>query len=1463
MRHAIIDLKKGNLDTVKWVVLVLLLIVFSSDGKSQIFADFVTTQDSGCAPFVARFADNSSPNIVYRHWDFGNGNTATGNNISPSAAYNNSGRYDVSLTISDGVDTVTITKTNFVTVLALPVANINYPSTLVGCAPYDFNVQDASVAGDLPILSWRWDFDDGTPLQYSQNVNHHFSSPGTFSISLIVSDSMGCSSSKQLSNLVTVHPKPRADFYSNDSLSVCGPPITVNLLNSSTSVLPLTYNWLFNGVTSTNANTVATFTNSGGYDAQLIVTNTIGCADTMLRRNYVWIGTIIASMDIVDTACVGVATGMKNTSHGGTDFAWNFGDGGFDTGDSVQHIYANPGTYTVTMVSSAGSVCDDTVTQSLYVEEIIPAFTSTPKFACEAPLVVNFTDQTPGNIVAWNWHFGNPVVTPSGTFSNTSRAQNPSNVYLDEGKYDDTLTVTSSNGCMSTVIVPNNEEIIFTKAVFVVDVDKGCAPLIVDFTNLTDSVVRIDTMYWDYGDGSPKDSTFSPNHIYPNPGEYNVELTVVSIMGCTTSFIQEIKVGTQQIADFSVDTIIGCASDTFTYTNLSTDTTLINEYFWEFGDGKSADVFEPKHLYQDTGYMSVTLVVKYNGCPDTLIIDSALRVSGPLVHFGVSYNCDSQNVVQFVPDIWGGTNVYWDFGDSTGIDSVNWNPSHAYPIYDTNYPVTLTVIDTNTGCFFMEEDQAKIRYLKGVLSIADTTICKGSTIFCTTGTSINALSFVLWSRDTLNSVTPGKSVERYLFDVKGPQSIYAVVMDEHSCRDTVSRDVFVYEPIPNFGSLPISGCSPLLVLLHDSSTSDTNIVAWDWDFGDGTTSTIQNPPHLYRGIGNNVYDVSLTVTDTFGCSLTKDSIGLVSVYQPPSYFETVKTQVCAQDSVPFSKQPTGALSYFWDFGDGFTSTLMNPKHTYSAGTYTISLKTTDIRGCDSTYTRTNYLEAQTLPVADFSANPLVVDCYPASVSFLEISGDTNIVDWQWNFGDSPNYVTLSSTGAQNLYNLPGRFDVTMVVTTDFGCTDTITKPNFILVGGPTGEILYQPDIGCVDQSVVFDVANANADAEIFTWDFGDGVVDTTFAPEITANHVYASKGNYNVTLLLSNSQRTCQKTDTTSIEIDLVKSNFNISDTSGCTPFTFQASSFSIGSDSLSWFIDGVNSSQLLSDSFYISKVGTHEFKLIVYNAYSHCSDTTITKIKVNPLPKVSTNPDGFICIGDSSQLYAKGAKHYVWTPALGLNNDVIRTPKASPMFSTNYTVVGTDSNGCINSDSTYLEVQQKPKLLWITPDTFIFTGADIQLETSISLPVTYSWSPPSSMGCTDCPDPWVKPVKTTTYNLIYSDLHKCFIMDTNVTIEVNDEFKVTIPNAFSPNNDNLNDTFFPVTYGVEEFVYMRIFDRWGVLVYETNDINAGWDGRHNGKIAAHNSAFTYQIRVKRFTGEFKDFVGMVVLVSD
>ena len=1438
-----------------------MLLVYGQS-KAIVVADFWTNDTIGCAPLVVQFHDSSSANVTYRKWIFGNGNSSIGNALLPSAIYSIPGYYDVTLIVSDGFDTATVTKTAYIHSLANPVAAFFNQSTALGCAPFPFQLYNSSTFQDAAITSWIWDFDDGTPQVNTQNPNHIYANGGTFTISLTVTDSMGCTNSTSIPNVVTVQPSPVANFTSYIPISACGPPMPINLVNTSQGVGPLNYNWTVGTFTYSTTDVVDTLLQSGGYNVQLIVTNPLGCKDTAFIPQYIWIGSIQASMNVPDTGCLGDTIDFYNTSGGGTSFAWDYGDGFTGVGAHDTHVYSSPGFYTITLISSVGTQvgtqCADTVTQNIYIENVQAAFTSSPHFSCSIPLIANFTDQSIGNIVTWEWRFGN--IFPTG--NDTSSLQNPSHSFLYPGVFDDTLIVTSSSGCKSMIIKPANEKISITQAEFVPDSINGCAPLTVNFSNTTAPFDSVDYVTWNYMDGSPLDTNYSPTHIFTTAGQYNVTLTVYSVSGCSTMYSVTISVGAAQISNFTIDTTISCASDLVTFTNLSFDTNLIDSYLWDFGDSTVGTEFEPEHHFADTGYMTITLITYYNGCPDTLILDSAIQILGPLITYSPTLDCDTPNHYFFNPSTRGGTDFLWDFGDSTAQDSVNISIDHYYPPIDGNYTASFWAYDSITGCSFTKNADIKVRYLVGSLFVNDTNACKGQTVHLNTYNSVNAIANVDWALNDTTNYDPWISNNSIKLDTLGDNTIYAVVFDINGCFDTLSRLVRVWQPSAAFGAPVTLGCAPVSIQFLDSSTSDTNLVSWLWDFGDNGTSNLQNPQHSFNGNGNTYFDITLTVTDTFGCKNKLKRVDYIYAMEPPSYFAATDRLTCDNDTTYFHSSPVGNYTYLWDFGDGTFSTLFQDQHPYPTGSYTISLTVTDQNGCDSTYVRNNYVKVQDYPIADFYANPLSTFCYPSNITFTDSSIASNVADWSWNFGDSPNDVYSQNSSIQNLYTAPGLYDVTMVITTTYGCSDTITKTNFIDIGGPTADILINPTIGCANQVVDFDADNTNVDAQVFVWDFGDGFLDTTDAINTALQHTYPSPGVYNVFLLYSDSLGLCQKTDQVQLIIDEVIANFKPTKEEGCMPLNLAILNQSTGGDRNQWFLNNSLFSSSSNPSLIITTPGMHNIQLIAWDDSTQCADTIIKKIEVFPLPFVQASPDKTVCIGSETQLTAYGAASYLWTPNTFLNFSNVSSPISTPLSNIKYAVIGTDSNNCKNTDSVNISVQQEPKILWFPTDTTIFSGGQFDVNTLANIPIIYDWSPATFLSCSDCKDPIAYPTSPTNFVLTYTDENHCFTFDTAFFVDVEDEYTVYIPNAFTPNWDGDNDTFKPVTFGIKELVFLRIFDRWGTLVFETDDLYQGWNGRLDGEIVAHNSVFTYTVQLRRFNDEVLDYVGMVVLIS-
>jgi PKD repeat protein len=316
-------------------------------------------------------------------------------------------------------------------------------------------------------------------------------------------------------------------------------------------------------------------------------------------------------------------------------------------------------------------------------------------------------------------------------------------------------------------------------------------------------------------------------------------------------------------------------------------------------------------------------------------------------------------------------------------------------------------------------------------------------------------------------------------------------------------------PTAEFSASPTSGKVPLTVTFTDLSTNSPT--SWAWDFGDGTTSDLQNPSHQYTVAGT--YTVKLTVMNGDGSDEgVKEGYIIVNPKIPlEAQFIAYPRQGTAPLSVLFVDVSRGSPeSTLWDFGDGTTSTERFPVHVYrDAGRYTVKLTVTNAAGSD-TVTREDYItvKPENPPRAQFMAYPRQGTA-PLSVLFADISRG-NVESRLWDFGDG---TTSTERFAWHTYENHGKYTVTLRVTNSGG-SDTATRVNYIKVKAllpPDAKFTASPRAGTAPLAVTFhDLSKGNPDSRL--WDFGDGTTSTELDPV----HIYATHGTYSVSLTVSN-----------------------------------------------------------------------------------------------------------------------------------------------------------------------------------------------------------------------------------------------------------------------------------------------------------------------------------------------------------
>jgi len=334
--------------------------------------------------------------------------------------------------------------------------------------------------------------------------------------------------------------------------------------------------------------------------------------------------------------------------------------------------------------------------------------------------------------------------------------------------------------------------------------------------------------------------------------------------------------------------------------------------------------------------------------------------------------------------------------------------------------------------------------------------------------------------------------------------------------NTVTRSGYI--TVSNPGSAPVAafvanvtaGPVPLSVQFVDSSTNSPT--SWVWSFGDGGFSTAQNPFHTYTTAGN--YTVTLTATNAAGSNTISQSgyitVGKVATV-PVASFVSTETSGTAPLTIQFIDSSTNSpTSWAWSFGDGITSTLQNPSHTYTVvGTYTVTLTATNAAG-RNTVTETGYITVNlAAPVASFTAN-ITTGPAPLTVNFTDTSTNSP-TGWYWSFGDGG---TSSNQNVTYTYTNTGTYTVELTVSNAEGSNETIASDYITVIAGgtlPTASFTADVTQGSAPLTVQFTDTSTNSPTS-WAWSFGDGATSTLQNP----SHTYTGAGTYTVTLTASN-----------------------------------------------------------------------------------------------------------------------------------------------------------------------------------------------------------------------------------------------------------------------------------------------------------------------------------------------------------
>ena len=1294
---------------------------------------------TGCFPLTVSFNDLSaagSGTITSWLWNFGDGVTSTLQN--PSHTYTAAGNFTVSLNITNSFGcTKNFPQPNYVTINTGVTAAFTNTAPSSCAAPQTINFQNQSTG--TGTLSYQWFYGDGGT---SSGIAppYTYTAPGSYLVQLVVTNSTGCTDTFTNPNPIIIG-TVNADFMVPPNTCV---GTALSIINTSAPT-PVSAAWSFgDGTTSTVLNPVKTYTTAGTYNITL-VSDFGGCQVTQVHPITVFAKPLTVFVGAPRTACSAPLTvNFTNNTLGTVTSEWLFGDGGTSTNANPLHTYLATGNYTVTLITTNANGCSDTLIKTDYINIQPPVATinNLPQQGC-APLSWTFgsTFTSVDPIVSYQWDFGNGA---------TSTLQNPSYTFP-AGDYDIQLVVTTSGGCTDTVkIIQGIKAAVKPTPNFSATPTDVCAMLPVQFLDLSTGVIT--NWHWDFGDGNTSTDP-NPNHSYEDTGLFTIIL-IVSNNGCADTLIITDYIHVKPpIAIFNVAS--NCSNKyirTFTDQSIGADS-----WSWNFGDGNTSSSQNPVHTYASVGTFTVTLtVVNFStGCDYTktsvvTIADEQAMFTATLVQLcknsSTSFTATSIQTNSAI------VNYEWDFDDGTGLFSGS-NVSHVFANAG-QYDIKLIVTDVN-GCkdTLIRPNYITVNGPTAGFNPAVPGSCLNAAVTfndlsVTDGT--HAITNWYWNYGDGISDTLTSPPFQHLYSGSGVYNVSLIVQDSYGCKDSIGLNnaLIISTPVADYISIDTVSCPGKPVIFQNLSTGPS--LTYAWTFGDGGTSTLANPVHVYNTDGN--YTVNLTVTDQYGCTDSKSISQYIIVNTPVADFTVTDSfTTCPPLIMQFNNTSQHVQSFVWDFGDGGgTSSVVSPPYSYGLpGIFTAKLTVTTFGGCTDVKTKQMIIRG---PRGTFTYAPLT-GCTPLNVVFTATTQDR--LSFVWDYNDGNTNATLDSV-VTHPYTMPGVYVPKMILTDALGCNVAIQGTDTIKVSGVITS--FSPDtlVRCNSGNVIF--TNTTISNDIITgyeWFFGDGNTSTAFEP----THMYATTGLY-YPILVANTQSGCTDTIISPVPIRVVKTPV-ISATqspSGCVPLTMNFNGNMLISDTsvINWqwaFDNGtVATGQTLSPLVF-NNSGIINFSLTAVNS-SGCSDTAYSSFEAYPKPIINAGADILICQGTGQTLTATGAPSFTWSPAAGLSCANCPSPVANPDSLREYYVTGISAQGCSNRDTIKVGVKFPFQMQGGISDTLCIGQSGVL---TVSGAATYAWTPTIGLNTFTGSSVTATPSVTTNYMVIGTDNKNCF----------------------------------------------------------------------------------------------------------
>ncbi|MBT1704223.1 PKD domain-containing protein [Chryseosolibacter indicus] len=975
-------------------------------------ADFSATTFFCNAPANVDFTNNSiGPGNLSYTWDFGGEGTSTQKN--GQFTFTKIGSYKVNLTVKGDYGCEHTTE-----------KTIN-----VGIGGYDIFADknqacinseiEFTVPSSNGIKSYHWDFGNGK-TSTDATPKTQYVQAGKYTVTLTATTDICPVKQTKLIEIVN---SASANFTYKPA---CDRTISfTNTSKNNTSLL-----WDFgDNIFSSEPNPNHVYASAGTFNVKLIAYNALQCPSEIQKQISITDNPVASIYPAKENSCSNEPTlsgcapfnvQFESIGDASWNAEWDFGDNQKSTLTKPKHTYTKEGSYTVKLTVKNSIGCASTTNALVKVSNITPIanFTIDKNTVCTNTDVVTFNSTTKADTYCW-------VLAPGDTVSGAATI---SKIYQAPGTY--TISLIAKNaGCKNVKVISNAIKVKGPLVDFTFE--KDCNnPYTPRFTNITSSG---SSCVWDFGD-SKTSTDFNPKHTFILQDKYPVTLTAQKD-GCAAFSITKDVVIQELVARYGVYPDSVCKNVPVTFSDSSLHA---KEWVWSFGDGTFGygQRLSPAKTYPTAQSYATSLTVKDSAqCSKTFALPHPIVVADIDGKFSFDLpvsDCKELKVTfkdesTASPDI---VSREWDFGDGDKIDgNEKLPPTQTYTAFGKYY-VTLKVTNPVATCVVVLPDSLAFTLPKINFNTTRPAACLNEVIqINSTPANAASVAWDLGNGQTSNSWSPSVS-----YTSLGSYALTARVADLYGCEQEFKEESFIkiIKPVADFtSSQTITDCPPLITPFVSTSIG---AVAWSWKFGDEQQSVIEHPTNSYYFPGK--YDVSLEVTDAYGCSDTLEIKNFIFVDGPIGKFASLNPFNCTNDSILFKAEYINTVSAQWDFGDGNvesnTNTLIS--HVYSvSGKFQPIIALTNADNCTVRY-KANEMLVNKSPEGDFTFKP----AYPfveEQVIFTSLANGTLVADWLF-----PDETFLGIPKANKVFFEIGIHPVVLQLTDPAtGCTSEIPK----------------------------------------------------------------------------------------------------------------------------------------------------------------------------------------------------------------------------------------------------------------------------------------------------------------------------------------------------------------------------------------------------------------------------------------